>query len=80
MSRLFPIQKREKSKRSAQSYNEIKKRRSCWIPGSKVFQICVSGHCHYATAIRGVLSQVFIHAPLRYDLHLLSTVNSEGER
>src|SRR5262249_30763460 len=27
-----------------------------------------------------VLSQVFIHAPLRYDLLLLSTVNSEGER
>src|SRR5256885_9742308 len=27
-----------------------------------------------------VLSQVFIHVPLRYDLRLLSTVNSEGER
>jgi len=27
-----------------------------------------------------VLSQVFIHDPLRYDLLLLSTVNSEGER
>src|SRR5262245_6953099 len=33
-----------------------------------------------ALAQKGVLSQVFIHDPLRYDLLLLSTVNSEGER
>ena len=29
---------------------------------------------------KSVLSQVFIHDPLRYDLLLLSRVNSEGER